>query len=228
MKYKAAGGVLSGVFAALVISTTVYGHVPSVSDDCDGLDVELSNYETTPGSGLNNRVTVTIDGTAQVFDFDSDFTQSFGWSQTANHTWTVVIDANRNNGNATEFDTSFQGTQTACQETTIPETTTTVAVTTTAPICVDCTPGTQVIIPTTTTTVAGPTTTGTSPASSVATTAVATTTVPVCVPTGVANPNNLPICALPPTGWSPWHTVGIASILVAIGCIFQIVRRRVA
>jgi LPXTG-motif cell wall-anchored protein len=219
------------VLAALTVFGTAEAHVPTVNDTCVDLDVDLSNYETAPGAALNNRVTVTIDGAAQVFDFDSDFTQSFAWSQTANHTWTVVVDANRVVGNASEFDTSFQGTQTACQTTTTPATTTpsTTTTTTTVPPCVDCSPVTQVTVPDPTTTVVATTSPPSSSPSSSSSPASSTspvTTEPTCVVGNAANPNSLQPCALPPTGSSGAPLLLIALAMIGTGGVMLIARRR--
>src|SRR3954471_378046 len=88
-------------------------HTPSVHDECDGLHVSLQSYE---GTSTNNTVTITIDGASHSYNFGGSFTRTDTWSQTVSHTWTVVIDANRNTGNATQYDASFNGVQAPCQQ----------------------------------------------------------------------------------------------------------------
>ena len=150
----AIGVVLFGIAVAPGVASA---HTPRVEPNCSGLVVILDNYEAP---ATNNRVSITIDGAAQSFLFGPDFEQTFSWSSTSNHTWSVFVDANLTNGSPTEYDSTFSGTQVACVATTT--TTTATTTTTTAP-------------PTTTTTVA-PTTTTTTPGATTTTLAGATTT----------------------------------------------------
>jgi LPXTG-motif cell wall-anchored protein len=119
---------------------TSAAHNPNVAPSCTGLTLDFTQYE---GPASNNTVTVTIDGAATVIQFDEGLSRSFPWSDSADHTWTVTVDANRETGDATAYDTSTSGTETACvaTETTTPPTTapattepaTTVPATTEAP-----------------------------------------------------------------------------------------------
>ena len=134
-----AGAILTFSGGAISLTATpASAHTPTVMPSCTGLAVSLLDYT---GNATNNRVTTTINGVSTVADFGASYSNTFAWSPTASHTWTVVVDANRNSGNPTEFDVSFAGTEQACQTaptttttTTAPTTTTTtVAPTTTAP-----------------------------------------------------------------------------------------------
>jgi hypothetical protein len=160
-----AGAILTimggAIGAVLITATPAFGHTPSVTPSCTGLAVVLTQYE---GSSPNNRVTVVIDGNTTQVNFGGSYSHTFGWSSASGHVWTVDIDANRNSGNATQFDKHFAGTQLACET---PTTTTT----TTAP-----TTTTTVTEPTTTTTTVAPTTTTTILVLSDAPTTTSTTT----------------------------------------------------
>jgi LPXTG-motif cell wall-anchored protein len=136
-----------GVFA---FATPALAHTPSVVPSCSGLGISLVSYESP---GTNNRVTTTIDNVATVVDFGGSYSNTFNWSQTVSHTWSVVVDANRSTGDATAYDESFSGTWQACQ--TAPTTTTTVAPTPTTvePTTTTVAPTTTTVAPTTTTTV---------------------------------------------------------------------------
>lgn len=224
--------------AILIAPATASAHTPSVSDSCSGLEVTLTNYESTSGPAFNNRVTVTIDGAAQVFDFDASFTQTFGWAQTADHTWTVVIDANRNNGNATQYDTSFQGSENACQQPSTTTSTTTLAPTTTSTSTSVPTPTSSTTVPSTSstnvvTTTAPETTpstsspaTSTDPSTTSTTTTVsgATTTtvalIPPPVPSTTITPN------LPATGRNTGLLSLAAATVLLAGLALVAARRR--
>ena len=171
--------ILTAIAAVLLITATpASAHVPQVTPSCTGLAVNLTQYES---SSPNNRVTITIDNTVTVVDFGGSYSNTYPWSDTAGHVWSVVIDANRTNGgNPTGYDKTFSGTQQACR---VPPTTTTttVAPTTTVPVTTTTNPEHQppttvpaaitttvpaATDPTTTTTVAElipPTTVGTPP-----------------------------------------------------------------
>jgi LPXTG-motif cell wall-anchored protein len=140
-------------------------HTPVITHFCDtGLSVTLTFYDP-PAS--NNLLTVTIDGVTTTFPFAAGFSQTFPWDPLADHTYTVVIDANRSPGNPlpTKFDRTFSGSQERCPDlssttTTAPpaeSTTTTSAITTTTAPPADST--TTTIEAATTTTAAATTTT---------------------------------------------------------------------
>lgn len=128
------------IAATLSLAAGADAHTPSVQPSCSGLAESFSLYE---GNATNNRVTTTIDGAVSVADFGGSYSHTFAWSQTVAHVWSVVVDADRNSGNATQYDTQFSGTWQPCQTpptttiapttttTTVPPTTTTVPVTTT-------------------------------------------------------------------------------------------------
>jgi hypothetical protein len=215
----AAIGITIG--ATLISAGTASAHTPNVHDECDGLYVVLTNYESTAGDAFNNKVTITIDGVATDYEFDASFSRTDSWTQFAPHTWSVVIDANRNNGNTTQYDVSYQGTQTPCQPTTTASTTTTTTTTTTlAPTtttteptttttCPDCVINTVVITEPTTTTTETPTTTiivSTDEPPLPTTTTTTTTLAPVTTPG-----------ALPPTGGGNSNVAIVAAIAVILG-----------
>lgn len=126
MKFRASGGALFGALLAITVCASVVdAHAPSVVPSCTGLGINLTNYETTQGPATNNKATITIDGIATVVNFDSTYANTFAWSDSAPHAWSVVIDANLNNGNATQWDRTFGGTQQSCNPTTSTTSTTT-------------------------------------------------------------------------------------------------------
>ncbi len=120
------------LFGGIVIMApqAASAHTPTVAPSCSGLSVELKWYEhhadgATLGSYINNRVTVTINGVPESFDFPGYWAQDFTWSATQDNTWSVVIDANLYTGHPTAYDTEFSGTQEACETPTTTTTTTT-------------------------------------------------------------------------------------------------------
>ena len=201
---------VAAAFAVLAVPGIAHAHIPSVSDSCTGLNVQMSAYE---GGSNNNRVTVTIDGGVQVFDFGGSFTRSFTWTPTASHVWTVAIDANRIVGNPTEFDTSFNGSEAPCQSTTTSTTTTS----TSAPSTSSPPDTTTTTTPATTTTPTDPSTTSTSSTSTLPSTSAA--------PPSSANPDTTSPTAppepldpdLPATGFPTTLAAGVALIVVALG-----------
>ena len=135
-----AGAILTFSGGAIGLTAApAFAHTPSVTPSCTGLAVSFAEYEV--GDGANNRVTTTIDGVPTVADFGASYSHTFTWSQTAAHTWSVVLDTNRMIGDPTAYDVTFSGTWQACQ--TAPTTTTTSTEPTTT---------TTTVAPTTTTT----------------------------------------------------------------------------
>jgi LPXTG-motif cell wall-anchored protein len=82
---------------------------------CTELSLNFTHYE---GPASNNTVTVTVDGTPTVIQFAEELSRSFPWSDAADHTWTVAIDANHETGDATAYDSSTSGSEHACVPTT--------------------------------------------------------------------------------------------------------------
>ena len=195
--------ITTAIVAVLLTATPAFAHTPSVTPSCTGLAVSLLEYEV--GGGANNRVTTTIDGVPTVVDFGASYIHTFTWSQTATHTWSVVLDANRQIGDATAYDLTFSGTWQACQ--TAPTTTTTTV-----------TPTTTTVAPTTTTTttVASTATTTTvvlseAPATTPPTTTAATTLVASQAPVPLTIGSSTAV-QLPATGnkWSRIAVLGLA------------------
>lgn len=118
----------AAIIAALSLTALADAHTPSVVPSCSGLTITLTQYE---GNATNNLVTIGIDNQPPGgVTFASSYSHTFTWSQTANHSYSVQIDANRNSGDPTAYDRVFTGTSTACQV--APTTTTTPATTSTA------------------------------------------------------------------------------------------------
>lgn len=200
-----AGAVAAGattVAFAFGSAGTAGAHTPTISDSCNGLSINLANYEAP---SPNNRVTITIDGVSTTHDFGGSFTKNLSWSPAADHSWTVVIDANRNTGDPTGFDVTRTGARKACEQpttTTAATTTTTVQPTTTTAAPSTTTtvePSTTTVQPTTTTTTVAPSTTTTTPST--------TTTVITCEPPAVLTQGDVGTYCLttpaPATGQPP-------------------------
>jgi hypothetical protein len=200
------------IVGVLAFATPALAHTPNVTPSCTGLSVSLAAYD---GPSTNNRVTTTIDGVATVVDFGVSYSHAFNWSQTVPHTWSVVIDANRSTGNATQFDASFSGTWQACQP--AATTTTTVEPTTTTTI-VEATTTTAVEATTTTTALvaseapATPTTSATGLVASQA---------PV-PPAG----SSAAVVQLPATGYASGRTAILALAMFGLGLTLIGLRRR--
>lgn len=148
--------------AILAVATPAAAHTPSVVSTCSGLSINLTQYEAN-GGNTNNLVIVGIDNQPPggVF-FGASYSHQFTWSQTAPHSWSVQVDANRTSGDPTAYDRTFAGVQPACQP--APSTTTTPATTSTAPTTT-VPSSTTVVVPSTVTTlpVGAPTTTVVTP-----------------------------------------------------------------
>jgi hypothetical protein len=114
---------LTGLGIAATAGTSA-AHNPNVVASCTQLSLNFTQYE---GPASNNTVTVTIDGTPTVIQFADELSRSFPWSDAADHTWTVAIDANRETGDATAYDSSTSGSEQACVTTTTQPSTTTTA-----------------------------------------------------------------------------------------------------
>ncbi len=112
MKNPIRAAVAATVLGVLAFAGHASAHTPSVVKSCSALTVTLTNYE---GNAQNNVITTTIDGTSTVAHFAGSYSHTFAWSTTADHTYSVVIDANLHTGNATQFDATFQGSQTHCE-----------------------------------------------------------------------------------------------------------------
>lgn len=81
-------------------------HTPVVVADCDSLDVDLSYYAKS-----GNRVTVVVDGKTLADDeFGDRYKKSFELDGSADHAWSVSVDASDKN----RYDWSDEGTTTAC------------------------------------------------------------------------------------------------------------------
>lgn len=170
-------GLLIAIAAPVAVNIAD-AHTPQVVPSCTGLSITLSNYE---GSASNNLVIVGIDNQPPggVF-FASSFSHIYAWSQTAVHSYSVQIDADRNSGPPTQYDATFSGTWQPCQVP--PSTTSTPATTSTAPTTT--VPTSTTVVGTTTTTTLGSTPT--------------TVAVSLCV-YDVTLPADSPLCVAPST-----------------------------
>lgn len=202
------------IIGVLAFATPALAHTPNVSPSCSGLALSLVNYE---GASTNNQVTTTIDNVATVANFGGSYSHTFNWSQTAAHTWSVVIDANRSTGDPTAYDRSFSGTWQACQA--APTTTTTVAQTTTTTV----EPTTTTVASTTTT--VEPTTTTTTLLASEAPALAATTTTTTLVGSA-AESQTAAVAQLPATGYESGRIAIVGLAMFGLGLTLLGLRRR--
>jgi LPXTG-motif cell wall-anchored protein len=210
------------IASVLGFATPALAHTPTVTPSCSGLAVSLVAYE---GTSTNNRVTTTIDNVATVADFGGSYSHTFSWSQTAPHTWSVVIDANRSTGNATAYDKSFSGTWQACQPA---PTTTTSTTTTTTTTTTTVEPTTTTAEPTTTT--AGSTTTTAAPTTTtttlVASEAPATTSTTLALVASQAPVPPATAVRLPATGTESGRIAILGLAMFGLGLTLLGLRRR--
>ena len=211
-----AGAILTLSSGAIGLTATpAFAHTPNVTPSCTGLAVSLAEYDV--GNGSNNRVTTTIDGVATVADFGASYSHTFTWSQTASHTWSVVVDANRaGGGDPTQYDVTFSGTWQACQP--APTTTTTLAPTTTTTLATTTT--TTTVAPTTTTLVLSEAPTTTLGLSDTPTTTLVASGAPVPSTTV-----DLTDRQLPRTGNGSGQISILALAALGLGLILMVVRR---
>lgn len=106
MKYKVAGLLLMAAAWFLPTAMTE-AHTPTVYADCAGVHWNLQSYE-------HATAVISVDGSIVDSKADlSNWTGSYEWDQTKNHTWSVTIDDVE-----TYWDKSYQGTQEACEDST--------------------------------------------------------------------------------------------------------------
>lgn len=216
---KSVTATIAVIVGVLAFATPAFAHTPSVTPSCSGLAVSLVAYE---GTSTNNRVTTTIDNVATVTDFGASYSHTFNWSQTAPHTWSVVIDANRSTGNATAYDRSFSGTWQACQPApTTTTTTTTVAPTTTTTTVAATTTTTAAA----TTTTAAPTATTTTLVASEAPVTPSTTTTVSLVASAAPVPHPADV-QLPATGYASGRIAILGLAMFGLGLTLIGLRRR--
>jgi LPXTG-motif cell wall-anchored protein len=107
-------GVTTIGFGAIVIgglAGSAAAHNPQIVASCNGLSVQFRGYQ---GRATNNQVTITIDGVTSQYSFGVQSTRTFPWNPVGDHDYSIVLDANRQLGDAVAFDRSFAGTQHAC------------------------------------------------------------------------------------------------------------------
>lgn len=110
----AATAAIVGGGLTLISNGVVSAHTPQVSADCDGVHVNLTNYEGPAG---NNTVTVTIDGVPFVDQFGTSFDATYPVPQNgATLVWTVFVDANLNSGDPDKYDYFKDGLVGPCGE----------------------------------------------------------------------------------------------------------------
>jgi hypothetical protein len=216
MKLKVAGGVILGALLSILYVGVAEAHTFSHQVGCGGLAWNAEKYNGQE----TNSIVVTIDGAVVYSDanFGTTDTGSRAWNQTADHTWSIVVDAP-----GTQFDHNKSGTQKACQQTT---TTTTIPEETTTSTTTSTTTTTQ---PTDTTTTSPTTSTSTPPESSSPSSSVSPSSSSLPPPPSsgpVTNPPDPPAPTLPPTGMSTGILlVAFATILLG-GSATLIARRR--
>jgi LPXTG-motif cell wall-anchored protein len=202
--------------AVIAIPGVAHAHTFNHTVGCGGLSWSATLYNAQE----TNTIVVTIDGVPVYTDtnFGTTDTGSRTWTQTVDHTWSIVV-----NAPGTTFDHNRSGRQAACQPPTTTTTTTAVTTTTNTP--------TTTTIPAVTTT--SPPTTDTAPTTTTATDQSSTTTIapppPSSVPpsTSIPNPTDPTVPpttpptvarALPETGTASDLMFGVALGLFLAGC----------
>lgn len=98
------------------------GHVPQVSTTCENLTVNLTNYQTKPGSATPNHATVVVDGVSVT---DADFVQSYSntfafGNKFVSHNYTVTVTAWDDPEGTNGWTKTYTGTSTSCANTVTP------------------------------------------------------------------------------------------------------------
>lgn len=109
MKKLLAGGTLAILaFGGMIASAApASAHTPNVTADCGAVNVDLRQY-----SGAD--LTVVIDGVeVETLTFDREFVKSYEISRTANHEWSIDVQAHDND----RYDYQQAGSTTACETT---------------------------------------------------------------------------------------------------------------
>ncbi|MFE7507387.1 hypothetical protein [Promicromonospora sp. NPDC057488] len=109
MKKLLAGGTLAILaFGGMIASAApASAHTPNVTADCGSVNVDLRQY-----SGAD--LTVVIDGTeVETTTFDREFVKSYPISRTADHVWSIDVQAHDND----RYDYQQNGETTACETT---------------------------------------------------------------------------------------------------------------
>ena len=222
------------ILGAAVLPATASAHTPDVSSTCSELTVKLTAYE---GPADNNTVTVTIDGVTETFMFGRSFEQTFPIDPTTQSYWTVVVDANINQGDPARYDRVFEGSEYPCPTATTsspstttpptaPSSTSPSSTSTTTPAPTTTVPATTATSTTTTTSSSPPSTSPTSvptspPSSAPASSAPSSTT---SVPDTSGPTTSEP--GLPVTGSTTQTTAGAALITLAAGALLVLIARR--
>jgi LPXTG-motif cell wall-anchored protein len=205
------GVVLLGIGAAPGIASA---HNASHNVGCGGISWSAQNYD----GGQTNSIVVRVDGAAVYSDasFGTTDTGSRTWTQTVDHTWSIVVDAP-----GSQYDYSRSGTQVACQPPpTTAATTTTTTTTTTQPEVTTTQPEVTTTQPEVTTTLPGDTTTTVAASTSTTVVSQAGPTTSVGQSSGVAT-TTVPVeRTLPATGSdSSTSLVVIALTTIGIGAV---------
>lgn len=203
-------GLMVSIIALLAVGSMASAHTAEVNPSCTGLEVKVFLYPPEVN------VLVNIDGTV-VRNTTGGGAWNYDWDQTQNHNWFVIVDSP-----GTEHDRNFDGSWSACVETTTTAeqtTTTQPEVTTTTTTAPETTSTTTTVVPETTVIV---TTVPDIPSM---------TTVVTGPPSEVAPPQppaaNPPQRApeLPATGPSlGWWLVIMGSLLIALGVLALIIK----
>ncbi len=221
---------VTGLGIAATAGTSA-AHNPNAVASCTDLKVSFDTYE---GPANNNKLTITINGVSTSTTFGETFSETIPWDGSIDHTWSVAVDANTVNGDATPYDWSTNGTEHACT----PTSSTTPATSTTAPPTSSTTPPSTAPPTTAPATTAPPTTvpafvTPTTAPPAVTTTTAVASEAPVAPPTTAAASSGgatlvaPKTSALPATGSNTGVqlTLAMAVLMAGFGLV-TITRRR--
>jgi len=88
----------------------------SVVPSCEGLTVKAMYFQQPRTVRVNNQITVTVDGVSQVRDFGATLYPAIvvPWNPGTEHSYTVIVDANRVMGLPAAYDKLVEGVQPAC------------------------------------------------------------------------------------------------------------------
>lgn len=216
MRIRTAGAVLLGTAAIVLLPGVASAHTFSAADDCGGLSWAARDFESDPGQP--NTIVVTVDGAIVYSDlnFGANDIGSRPWTPTADHTWSIVV-----NAPGTDHDYNPSSTQRACQPTTTSTTTTTSTVpkeTTTSTSSTTTTTNPTTDLSSTSTSTPDPTSTSVADSG--------TTTAPTTVP-APTDPTPTQPPSLPSTGSSNGPVLAVAAALLMLGSgAVRVARRR--
>jgi hypothetical protein len=111
--------------ALIAVAAPASAHNNTVNPTCSNLSVDITNYATKSTNDKSNTLKVVIDGTTEVnTTFGASYSQTFTYSSTAVHSWSVTVVAYDNS----QYNVNESGTTTPCTTTVTPVTPTVHAV----------------------------------------------------------------------------------------------------